>query len=90
LNSNGDEEVRELRREVRRMTDAFSEAITIVGYNLDFDSYLIFKTHSPVVHQGMGGRIDIQWMHEPPQDADIVGRCLNFVINTAIRLEALA
>ena len=81
-------ETRDIERTLDRMVDAFSEAITVVAYNLDFDSYLMFKTHAPVVH--VGGRILVEWTRDEPTDPEVVRRCLNFVIDTAIRLEALA
>jgi hypothetical protein len=81
-------ETRDIERTLHRMVDAFSEAITVVAYNLDFDSYLMFKTHAPVVH--VGGRILVEWTRDEPTDPEVVRRCLNFVIDTAIRLEALA
>jgi hypothetical protein len=81
----------DIRRPLDRVVDVFSEAITVVAYNLDFDSYLIFKTHAPVVHEFVGGRMQVEWtLHREPTDPEVVRRCLNFVIDTAIRLEALA
>jgi hypothetical protein len=79
------------RRMLDRVVDVFSEAITVVAYNLDFDSYLVFKTHAPVVHEFAGGRTQVEWtLRREPTDPEVVRRCLNFVIDTAIRLEALA
>ena len=73
------------------MVDVFTEAITVVAYNLDFDSYLMFKTHAPIVHEIPGGNMTVEWTaHREPTDPEVVRRCLNFVIDTAIRLEALA
>jgi hypothetical protein len=90
----GDEvgrELHDIRRTLNRVVDVFSEAITVVAYNLDFDSYLMFKTHAPVVHEFMGGRMQVEWtLRREPTDPEVVRRCLNFVIDTAIRLEALA
>jgi hypothetical protein len=90
----GDEvgrELHDIRRTLDRVVDVFSEAITVVAYNLDFDSYLMFKTHAPVVHEFIGGRMQVEWtLRREPTDPDVVQRCLNFVIDTAIRLEALA
>ncbi|MGX0965721.1 hypothetical protein AB7M63_006170 [Bradyrhizobium japonicum] len=87
----GPQETREVERTLYRMSDAFSEAITVVAYNLDFDSYLLFKTHAPVVHEFIGGRMQVEWMFTRPAPMDplVVRRCLNFVIDTAVRLEAL-
>ncbi|WP_316236595.1 hypothetical protein [Bradyrhizobium sp. SZCCHNR1015] len=80
---------RELELTLRRMTDAFTEAITVVAYNLDFDSYIMFKTYAPVVHEIPGGSPVIEWTWEPTTDPVLVRRCVNFVVNTAIRLEAI-
>jgi hypothetical protein len=84
-------EIDDVRRSLDRVVDVFAEAITIVAYNLDFDSYLVFKTHAPAVHELMGGDILVEWttQHERTEP-EVVQRCLNFVIDTAIRLEALA
>ena len=82
-------ETRDIERTLHRMVDAFSEAITVVAYNLDFDSYLMFKTHAPVVHELAGGKMQMEWTRHEPTDPEVVRR-LNFVIDTAIRLEALA
>jgi hypothetical protein len=68
-----------------RVVAMFSEAITVVAYNLDYDSYLMFKTNAPVV---LG--TEVQWTRSLPTDPEVVRRCLNFVIDTAFRLEALA
>jgi hypothetical protein len=85
------DELHYIERTLDRVVDVFSEAITVVAYNLDFDSYLMFKTHAPVVHEFPGGRIQVEWtLRSQPTDPEVVRRCLNFVIDTAIRLEALA
>lgn len=78
----------ELERTLSRMADAFTEAITVVAYNLDFDSYIMFKTYAPVVHEILGGSPIIEWTWEPTTDLTVARRCVNFVVNTAIRLEA--
>ena len=80
----------DIGRTLNRVVDVFSEAITVVAYNLDFDSFLMFKTHAPVVHEFPGGGMEVQWTRQEPTVPDVVQRCLNFVIDTAIRLEALA
>jgi hypothetical protein len=86
----GDEIGNELH-DIRRTLDRVVEAITVVAYNLDFDSYLMFKTHAPVVHEITGGIMQVDWTLRPgPTDPEVVRRCLNFVIDTAIRLEARA
>jgi hypothetical protein len=81
----------DVKRSLDRVVDVFTEAITIVAYNLDFDSYLMFKTHAPVVHEIPGGDMIVEWTaHHERTEPEVVQRCLNFVIDTAIRLEALA
>jgi CspA family cold shock protein len=43
------------------------------------------------VHEFPGGRMQVEWtLRREPTDPEVVRRCLNFVIDTAIRLEALA
>lgn len=84
------DELHDIRRTLDRVVDVFTEAITIVAYNLDFDSYLMFKSHAPVVHVFQGGKMTVAWTgNREPTDPEVVRRCLNFVIDTAIRLEAL-
>jgi hypothetical protein len=83
-------EIDDIRRSLDRVVDVFAEAITVVAYNLDFDSYLMFKTHAPVVHEIQGENMIVEWTaHHEPTEPEVVQRCLNFVIDTAIRLEAL-
>lgn len=79
---------RELIRAIERMSEIFGEAITIVAYNLDFEGYLVFKTHTPVAHEFVGGKVTIEWMASPTADSEIVARCVAFAIDTAIRLES--
>jgi hypothetical protein len=80
----------DVKRSLDNVVDVFTEAITIVGYNLDFDSYLMFKTHAPAVHEIPRGEMEVEWMaHHERTEPEVVQRCLNFVIDTAIRLEAL-
>jgi hypothetical protein len=84
-------EIDDVSRSLDRVVNVFAEAITIVAYNLDFDSYLMFKTHAPVIHEIPHGEIIVEWMaHHERTEPEVVHRCLNFVIDTAIRLEALA
>jgi hypothetical protein len=84
-------EIDDIKRSLDRVVDVFAEAITVVAYNLDFDSYLMFKTHAPVVHAIPGGDMIVEWtvQHEATEPK-VARRCLNFVVDTAIRLEALA
>lgn len=79
---------RELISSIEKMASIFGEAITVVGYSLDFEGYLLFKTHTPVVHQFTDGHVKIEWMADPTIDSDIVERCVSFAIDTAIRLES--
>jgi hypothetical protein len=84
------DELRDIRRTLDRVVDVFAEAITVVAYNLDFDNYLMFKTHAPVVHEMLGGNMIVEWTaHHERTEPEVIQRCLNFVIDTAIRLEAL-
>jgi hypothetical protein len=84
-------EIDAIGRSLKDVVDVFAEAITIVGYNLDFDSYLMFKTLAPVVHEIPGGSMTVEWTADHfPTEPELVQRCLNFVVDTAVRLEALA
>ena len=69
------------------MIEVLGETVMVVGYNLDFDGYQLFKTHAPVVHEFVGGAFEVQWTHDCVASPEIAGRCLNFAIDTAIRLE---
>lgn len=70
---------------------ASRSARTVVAYNLDFNSQLMLKTHAPVVHEIPGGRMVVEWTaHHERTEPEVAQRCLNFVIDTAIRVEALA
>jgi len=79
---------RGLLHAIGRMANTFEEAITVIGYNLDFEGYLLFKTHTPVVHMIPGGNEIVEWMEEPTADPDLVSRCVAFAIDTALRLES--
>jgi hypothetical protein len=59
-------EMSKIKDALEKMSDVFSEAILVVGYNLDFDGYQLFKTHAPVAHQFASGKIQglrgIEWV----------------------------
>ena len=74
----------------REMGDAMyriGEAITVVGYNLDFDGYRYLQTYGPLVHNFLNGQMQYDWMDVPTNDTEIVWRCINFATNAALRLE---
>ena len=66
----------------------FREAITVIAYNLDFDGYRYLKTYSPVIHEFVGGNMQLEWMGAVEVDKYIVRRCLDFVTNAALSLES--
>ena len=85
-----DPDLKQFAEAVGRAGRDLAEAITIVGYNVNFEEYLIFKSQAPVIHQMYKGDMVVHWLIESlPTDGELVRRCVNFVIDTAIRLEAM-
>jgi hypothetical protein len=85
----GDEVGRTLRQIAEssdRTVEILSEAIEMIGYGLDLRDYRLYVSHIPVVHQFVGGKMEVEWMQQPTQDSAIVGRCLDFVVQAAARL----
>ena len=81
-------ELRTFSDDLRGLEHSFSalaEAVEVVGYGLDFRSYILFKSVSPVTHQFMGGKISVEWMKKPTDDVDVVLRSINFVVEAAIQ-----
>jgi HEPN domain-containing protein len=85
---NPDSDLRHFAKSIENAGYVLAEAITIVGYNLDFEDYLLFKSHSPIVHQTGGGGLIVEWTRSLSADAELVRRCVAFVLDTAIRLES--
>jgi hypothetical protein len=80
-------EGRKLGEAVETMSRAFGEALTVLGYGLDYESYCLFRTFSPIVHEFYGGRMEFEWMQRaPPSDARLVERCLAFTLEAALKL----
>jgi hypothetical protein len=73
---------------VSHSAEVFSEAITVVGYQLDFRRYLLFKSYTPIVYTLLGGELRAEWMQEPTRDLGIVAACIEFVVDAALRLGA--
>lgn len=71
-----------------RGIEILSEAVELIGCGSDLNNYMIFMAYTPAVHQIIDGSIKIDWMQEPANDDDIVLRCLNFVVDAAVRLGA--
>lgn len=81
-------ELSSLSDDIRKVATRFSEAITVIGYGLDFESYLLFKSNIPfVVHYAEGDRIYINWSYTPTTDKETIRRCIAFVIDAALRLD---
>jgi len=78
---------RQIVKNIERMQSEFGEAIAVVAYNLDFDGYRYLKTYAPVIHEFVGGSMQVEWVREIEFDEDIVRRCLDFVTDAALRLE---
>ena len=83
----GSEGAESLGNDVRDMAARFSEAITTIGYGLDFEGYLIFKSHIPAVLNYAGGRVQMAWAGTPTSDPETVQRCIAFVVDAALRLD---
>lgn len=62
------------------------EAIDIIGYGLDYPSYLLLKSNGPIVHQMVDGDLHMDWWGQPSQDPVISQRCLDFVTEAAVKL----
>jgi hypothetical protein len=69
-----------------RAVELLSEAIELISYGVDLKDYILFTSYIPVVHQFAGGKMQIEWLQQPTEDPDIVSRCLNFVVDAAVRL----
>jgi hypothetical protein len=79
--------VSDIKEGLKNVIEVLGETVMVLGYNLDFDGYQLFKTHAPVVHEFGDGAFEVQWTHDCVASPEIAGRCLNFAIDTAIRLE---
>jgi hypothetical protein len=60
----------------------------VIAYNVDFDGYRYLKTYSPVIHEFVGGNMQIEWTREIEVDKDIVRRCVDFFTGAALSLES--
>jgi hypothetical protein len=78
---------RDIAEAVESMASSFGEAITVIGYGLDFHTYLEFKANTPFAHETISGNIIPEFFQEPTQDTETIQRCINFVVDTAIRLK---
>jgi hypothetical protein len=78
--------IQQINESSSRSIDVLSEAIEIIGYGLDFRDYMLFKSHIPVVHQIIDGSMTIDWIREPTPDAEVVRKCVDFVVDVAVRL----
>jgi hypothetical protein len=81
---------RQMAKTIERMQEEFSEAIAVVAYNLDFDGYRYLKTFGPVIHELVGGSMQVEWVRGVEFDEDVVRRCLDFVTDAALRLEGVS
>jgi hypothetical protein len=78
--------IRSLAEENDRALGILGEAIDLLGCGLDLKDYVLFGAHGPIVHQLINGSMSIDWMHQPTEDGNVVSRCLNFVVDAAVRL----
>ena len=82
------EVIRELIDGIRDMASVVDEAVTIIGYGIDFHNYLEFTASTPIVHVSANGQIIPGPPWRPPiHDREVVQRCINFVVDSAIRLK---
>ena len=68
------------------LAKVLSEAIEIIGYGLSLKEFTFFKAHIPVTLQFPGGNFITQWMRTPTENGEAVLRCLEFVVDAAVRL----
>ncbi len=80
--------VSQINEKFNHLKSATSEAIAVIGYNLDYEDYLVFKSNTPSVIVFLGGNHTFHWATEPINDAETIGRCIQFVVNAALSLEA--
>jgi len=76
-----------------KIIDAFAqigEAITIVGYGLDYDGYRHLLTFCPNIYNAFQPEPIVQWTMEPTKDPNAIDRCIQFAIDAALRLENAA
>jgi hypothetical protein len=78
---------RDLAEGTRKMALTFGEAISVLGYGLDFHSYLEFKANTPFVHELANGKLMPELIGTLTEDTETIQRCINFVVDTAIRLK---
>ena len=68
--------------------ETISEAIELGNAGIDLNEYMLFAAYTPVVHQFIGGNLRVEWMKDPTDDAEVVSRCLDFVVTAAVRYGA--
>jgi hypothetical protein len=78
---------KDIANAVQNMASAYGDAILVIGYGLDFHTYLLFKANAPVAHEMADGDIHIEFLNKPTEDLKLVKKCLDFVVDTAIRLK---
>ena len=68
--------------------ETISEAIELGNAGIGLNEYMLFEGYTPVVHQFIGGNLQVEWTKEPTADPEIVSRCLDFVVTAAVRYGA--
>ena len=78
--------VKKLSENDQKLARVLSEAIEIIGYGLSLKEFTFFKAHTPTTFEMASGNFVTQWMKTPTEDGDVVCRCLDFVVDAAVRL----
>jgi hypothetical protein len=78
--------VKKLAENDQQLAKVLSEAIEIIGYGLSLKEFTFFRAHTPITFEMAGGNFVTQWIKTPTEDGEVVYRCLEFVVDAAMRL----
>ena len=79
---------RRLEDAFRDMSYDFGEQITILAHHLDYDGYLYLKTYGPVIHELIGGHLQLEWTQDTSRLTEVIAkRCVDFAVDAALTLE---
>jgi hypothetical protein len=74
-------------RTIGNTFDRFSEAITVIVYDLDYDGYRHLLTFGPVIFNPQEHEPTVQWTVEP---TGVLERFVTFAVDGTLRLENAA
>jgi hypothetical protein len=79
----------DVKNALEEMSRTFSEQITVLAYNLDFEGYRFLKSYGPVIYdRGDGQQQQFRWLADPSSLREqIASRCIEFGVDAALRLE---